>query len=277
MIDLVSPKEKEILKNKEKFNYECKKNNISSPKTIGLFEDGVANILEKRLPKMDLFSKEKNGRQSSGIYKWSYENNKWYSKRGVKFGHERLVRYLSEESKVRGELILQPCYHNHESWQPFTSGALATVRILMGRSKEGAVPIAAALRMPTGSEVGDNFHLGGIASPVNLKTGRLGPAVRKQEIDPLYFDRHPDTEAQLTGTELPSWGKVVECARNVHDVFDAPIIGWDIALTSQGPFVIEGNAIPGAALVQIPHGRPLTQTNYATIYDRGMKDYAHER
>jgi len=107
--------------------------------------------------------------------------------------------------------------------------------------------------MPTGSSVADNFHLGGIASPINIETGRLGRAVEKCPQDsPFSHNFHPDTGDPINEEVLPYWQKVKELAYEVHSTVDIPIVGWDIAMTANGPTVVEGNERPGASIVEIP-------------------------
>ena len=67
---------------------------------------------------------------------------------------------------------------NHPDLSDVNNGALATVRVVAARNESGGYEATdAAFRMAIGSNhTVDNFHAGGIASAVDMETGRLGPA-----------------------------------------------------------------------------------------------------
>jgi hypothetical protein len=114
-------------------------------------------------------------------------------------------------------------------------------------------PIYAVLRMAVGANtLVDNFHAGGIAAKVDMETGTLGRATDvglRPEIG--WRDRHPNTDAQITGRVLPLWSETLALAARGHAAFaDRLLIGWDIAITAAGPVLIEGNSGPDLDIVQ---------------------------
>jgi len=54
---------------------------------------------------------------------------------------------------------------------------------------------------------------------------------------------HPDTSLPLKGFRLPFWDEAMTLARRATALF-VPLrtIGWDVAITAEGPVLIEGNA-----------------------------------
>jgi hypothetical protein len=58
----------------------------------------------------------------------------------------------------------------------------------------------------------------------------------------VRLDVHPKTRVEFSGFQLPFWAKACDLAREVATRF-VPVrtIGWDIALTPEGPVVLEGN------------------------------------
>jgi hypothetical protein len=98
----------------------------------------------------------------------------------------------------------------------------------------------------------DNLHAGGIASIVDLKSGRLGPA-SDLGVGPnfVWHDRHPLSGKPITGRELPFWKEAMELAVGAHDAFSEwVVIGWDIAILADGPCLIEGNKGPDVDIIQ---------------------------
>ena len=76
-------------------------------------------------------------------------------------------------------------------------------------------------------------------------------------------ERHPDTGAVIAGHTLPLWEEAVAVTLRAHDAEPvSPAIGWDVALTPEGPVLLEANFISGADIMPAPSGRPLGSTPY---------------
>jgi hypothetical protein len=137
---------------------------------------------------------------------------------------------------------------------------LSTVRVVTVRDTHGRIEVPlASFRMAVGSLVADNFGGGGLASPVGLDDGQLGSAVFKAR--PGVFVSHPDSGATILGRRLPHWPEVKRLAAAAHQEFKMlPSIGWDIAITDDGPVIVEGNGEWGTNVVQISHQKPLEAT-----------------
>jgi hypothetical protein len=176
-----------------------------------------------------------------------------------------LRRYLADHS-ARSPVLLQPRYFNCDELKPISGSALATVRVVTAKPKaEKPEVILAALRMGTGNAVADNFVLGGIAAPIDVATGRLGPASGKGLGRPL--ESHPDTGARIAGRQIPSWHAVLALALAAHDAFPTmPTVGWDVALIEGGhALLLEGNSVWGVDVAQISHAGPLADTRLPAI------------
>lgn len=113
----------------------------------------------------------------------------------------------------------------------------------------------------------DNFHAGGVAAKVDMRTGTLGRATDVgMRPDIGWRDRHPDTDAQITGRVLPLWAETRELATRAHAAFpDRLLIGWDVAITRDGPMLIEGNSGPDLDIIQRIHGEPLGNTRFGEL------------
>lgn len=101
----------------------------------------------------------------------------------------------------------------------------------------------AALRMPAGKVVVDNFAAGGLASPINARTGELGTAVYKDPRLPST-DMHPDSGHRITGQTLPFWKESLALCQKAHEMFrEIATVGWDVAVTDEGPKLLEANPV----------------------------------
>lgn len=290
---LNDPEEVAVLDDKLRFAEACAELGLAHVEVLAYIEGGelvqAAFDSPDQLPRRDLFVKSTSLRSGWGVQRWTYDaasGRYRHEGRGaspaelvdlirkLSLGEESSFapvrppiwrRWFSNEKVQEGgderPYIVQPAMRNHERMSAFTNGALCTVRIVTARAKGGDPQvIVASLRMPTGKSSVDNFVSGGVASPIDLQTGALGPAVY---MDPSRPDRdtHPDTGQPIAGALLPFWSEVQQLALAAHRAFPRiATVGWDVAITSDGVKLLEANTGWGFHVVQMPQGKPLGVT-----------------
>jgi len=228
-----------------------------------------AGAREPRLPDADLFVKPMSGRGGSGAQRWSFEaDGRYRDGRGTVLGHAELLAHIRKLSLSR-PCIVQPRLVNDPEIADLANGALSTVRVLTIENERGEFEAThAVLRMALGSDATvDNFHAGGIAAPVDLRTGVLGRATDiGLRPDVGWCETHPDTHAKIFGRRLPWWPETLELARRAHAAFaDRIVIGWDIALLQEGPVLIEGNGGPDVDIVERCYHEPLGNSRFGEL------------
>lgn len=212
------------------------------------------------LPPFDLFIKPRKGSGGRGAIKWQYAEGIFIAKDGQHMSPTALHHALVAQSNEINMLV-QKTLSNHTDLADVNCGTLSTIRIVTCRNESGAYEVTnAAFRMPrvSGSAV-DNFHAGGIASAVNIVTGRLGPAT-DLGLSPHsgWFTAHPITGAAIDGRELPLWQEARDLVERAHPHFsDFAVIGWDIAILQDGPCIIEANGAPDLDIIQRTLRAPL--------------------
>ena len=84
---------------------------------------------------------------------------------------------------------------------------------------------------------------------VDLGTGKMtGSGVDKK----LNYSTHSITGIEWDGFAIPYWEEIKEMVLEAALVNDkVNIIGWDVAISKNGPLIIESNRGPGWDLVQI--------------------------
>lgn len=137
-----------------------------------------------------------------------------------------------------------------------SAAGAATVRIGTCLRADGEVLLLpATLKLPNHRSGLDNFGAGNPAVAVS-EFGILGAACHG--IDGPTIDRHPTSGRVFGGVRLPDWEAAVALARRGQQLLPTlRSIGWDIALTTTGPVIIEPNDWWGADLVQQPGLRGL--------------------
>ena len=103
--------------------------------------------------------------------------------------------------------------------------------------------------MDHGKTIADNFHQGGKGVLVNLENGTLvGNGIDKK----LYESKDSITGITFDGFKIPYWDEIKKMVLEAALVNDkVNIVGWDVAISKNGPVIIEGNRGPGFDLVQV--------------------------
>ena len=116
------------------------------------------------------------------------------------------------------------------------------------------VPVMAMTRLPTEESSGKaNLHQGAIGAGIDMTTGRTLKAVWRERI----ITRHPDTDASVSGLQIPHWETLLRHAARSFDLTHLGYQGIDMVLDrDRGPVMLELNARPGLS-IQIANGEGL--------------------
>ncbi len=160
-------------------------------------------------------------------------------------------RSLYDRCREKG-LLAEQAIPQHEELERISS-CVNSVRINAARDGEGAVRlIGACLKCGAGGAAADNFHSGGVAYPLDLDCGTVtGPGRNNTEI--RDYEYHPGSSVCMPGFRVPYWEDVKGCAlRAMEHMPELGYVGWDIAVTPEGPELIEGNCHwPGGNIIQL--------------------------
>lgn len=260
------------LKNKLEFAHRCADWDLPHAPVIMAFSDGqrvVGQAFDDRLPMRDVFVKPVFGKGGCGSERWRAMNDgRFRSMLGEHMTEAELLARVARLSEAEPYLI-QLALENHPSILDLSAGALSTVRMLTLRNEKGEFEVTnAVLRMAVDARSSvDNFHAGGIAADIDIKTGRLGYATDLgRGTGSAWHDRHPLTDAQIEGRQLPMWQQTVDLAVRAHRAFsDYALIGWDIAILEDGPSLVEGNRGPDVDILQRTADRPIGNGRFGEL------------
>lgn len=178
------------------------------------------------------------------------------------------VAYLEALSHKR-PLIVQERLLNHPDLIDICGHVLCCIRVLSCRNKSGTPEVTnAAFRMALRDDATvDGLHRGGISANVEVDSGRLGPATNLGLTPEVgWCERSPTTGAPIAGRELPMWKEARAMAIKAHAMLPHKVIvGWDIAITPEGPVVVEGNGAPCVDIIQRVTCEPLGAQRFGTL------------
>jgi hypothetical protein len=208
----------------KKFNKYIKRESLDINKcSIGELENWLIN-------KNSIVAKPSKGTIGTGIEKIETSN---FSNANDFFQYLR-----NKKLDLVEELIIQ-----NENINKLNNKSVNTIRVMTVLDAENRVNfLGAAIRMSTGKVV-DNFNAGGIAAPIDLKSGEIfGPAVSKSIQDNKMYYEHPLSHEKIIGFKIPHWDKVIKMVESACYVIpEVRTVGWDVAITDDDVLLVEGN------------------------------------
>lgn len=184
-----------------------------------------------------VFAKPSNSMQGRGVTRLIVKENP-----------EETINYCLDNSlDIMEEAIVQ-----HPKMKALHPDSVNTIRFMTLVENDNVKLLGASLRIGNGKIV-DN---GGIFVSVNMETGKVDSIGHNKFVE--RFEKHPITNHILEGFQIPFWEEVVEmCMKAAFEIPEIKSIGWDVAITENGPLLIEGNTKWSRHVWQQPKERGL--------------------
>ncbi len=227
----------------------CEECNFHSDGFLLKTEDELKEMLFRQKPE-NLVIKTVTGTQGKSIVilrggKYKDGDITFYKKDGKIIALPELImlaRTLSNLSRTPGVLIEEKLFQ-HDLLNKINRSSVNTVRVITQLNKNGkAIVCLAVLRIGRkGSDI-DNVSQGGLFAGLNLQDGEIGLGSFNTKFDLDFYMSHPDSGIKFSGLKIPYWEKTKALCTKAAEL--APFcrsIGWDVAVTPQGPVLIEGN------------------------------------
>ena len=273
-----------LLKDKLFFKIICEHYKIPVPVHLGTYQNCMENSLQTDLRQLMLKNKlqtmvlkPRAGRLGENIHIISSDDTN-ISKRS--------------SSLQEGEYIVEEYIRQHPEMDKINPHSVNSIRIITFLCPDGKVEILGAMLRTSSSTLPvDNFTMGGIAVGIDVETGRL----RKEGFVKIFYlqkinernlkenyvlstttsndkknlltegkiiNRSPVTNKEFLNFQIPYWSELKKITLNAQKVFyHIKSIGWDVAIASTGPIIIEGNTSWGTTGFQAANGGLLTDKN----------------
>lgn len=236
-----------LLRDKFVFGQFLNSLNIPTPKNIALIESkGITwldnmqraeliSLSTRQTRPIDGFCKKLMGLKGEGAFPLRIEN-------GMVFSGSQLLSHEDLVKKLQGTHLLQERMTQHKEMSRLHEHSINTMRILTFNNNGKIQLFCAALRVGTNGRNVDNWGAGGIAIGIDSEEGTL----RKNGMyKPRYGGKvqvHPNSGIHFEGFAIPYFKESVELVCSVHRyLYGIHSIGWDVAVTENGPVIIEAN------------------------------------
>ena len=251
----------DILGDKSVFQFYAQGVGLPIPKALLLFEyprksawTPEGKVLTRKEDWLEFFKQLPNEFMIKPSRGMGGEKVEMFSKDGHNFKKsselltgEQLYQRVYEDA-FYGKCIFQERLSNHPDFKHFTtSQALQTLRIQTFKDPQGIPTLfAASIKIVYGDRDTDNFGFGDKGSlwgVVDIETGTITAAVTVDENGQFYtVTKHKDSGIEVAGKQIPMWKETADLALTAAVKFSSLVaIGWDIAITPDGPVIIEGN------------------------------------
>lgn len=162
------------------------------------------------------------------------------------------MKEVYEELAGRPEGVVEEFINQHPLMSSLSPSSVNSLRFVTICSKNKVFDNGkkwdvaySIVRIGRGNSIVDNLHSGGMVSNVDMETGTL--ATDGADRAGNMFVVHPETGTKIKGFKIPYFKEaldmVIEAIEKNHV---EGYIGWDIAISENGPMLLEVNDRPGS-------------------------------
>lgn len=247
------------VQDKARFADICQRHELPCIPTLAVFQQGRQTVpVTPFVPHQpQLWVKDLWGSQGSGAQAWLREEAGYRDSHGLFLQPGALVKHWRQR-----DCLIQPWLVNHPALEALSLGPLVTLRIVTGISPGGQVQLIAHLLML----FDDGRH--GRPRPILCAVDKYSGQITRSIIatgEPV--SEHPLTGRSVVGIGIPHWSACIDLVSRAHaSAFrDFAFLGWDVAVTTDGPLLIESNAGWGSLYHQVVDDQGIGQRAFTDI------------
>jgi hypothetical protein len=253
-----------LTENKDEFYKICVGHHFPVPETYGWTRDGKrftaadslvgdeadwSDYINTHLP-VDFIVKDRAGAYGSGFAAYHRRDSKFLAT--GKTDELDLRRLISVVSPVQGgaDTIIQKRLFDDPTLSELSGRrGLQTMRVTTLLEEGGRVSILFYMvKILASDQESDNFSMGTSGNLIafgDREKGILRGAITPHQCGSgmSRIANHPRTGLVFDGFRLPYWQEAIDLVKTAQRKFSMlPTLGWDIALTADGPIIIEANS-----------------------------------
>lgn len=144
----------------------------------------------------------------------------------------------------RNLLLVEEVIDQHKDLKKLYSKSVNTIRIITLKYNEKINFIIAFLRIGNNNNFVDNTSSGGMITMIDLNSGVTQfPGC---DSDMNIYNYHPISKRKIKGVKIPYFNETKNLVEELsYKIKEINYIAWDIAITDDGPVVVEANPYPG--------------------------------
>lgn len=193
------------------------------------------SLAEPGAPELNGFCKPLAGMQGDDAFPLRLDRGRFFVA-GEPVSLDELRRRLS------GRFLFQQRIEQHPLMSQLNASCVNTMRLISFCSDGQATVLHGVLRIGVPPSNVDNWAAGGLIVSIDLASGELrGDGFFK----PGAGGRtavHPATGVRFDGFVLPHFAQAMSIVKRLHEYLPHIYsIGWDVAIATDGPVIVEGN------------------------------------
>ncbi len=188
-------------------------------------EEDIAKFIQL---KNKVIVKPLGGASGKGIFSLDY--NSFVNQGGIKLFSD-------------GDFIIEEILNQKGFLHEVNPSSVNTMRVNTLLDKGEAEALCCFLRTGRQGGITDNLHSGGILWQLDVNNGKIMFGV---QADGRIVDKHPDSNIRLSGKELKGFHEAIHiCLEAQKRIPEIPQVGWDVVISEDGVYLIEGNSGSG--------------------------------
>ena len=145
------------------------------------------------------------------------------------------------------QLLIEECIVQHQDMNSLYEKSVNTLRMFTFLKDGEPYFLQAILKIGNGGVI-DNFSNGGMYTYLD-ENGQV--FVEAIDRDDNIFYEHPISKTKIVGFRVPMYKEAIELVKSTAKVVpEVSYIGWDVAISKDGPVIVEGNCFPGVYQVK---------------------------